>query len=878
MTARGRRMSGRRSGPWSALLRGLAGLGVTGVAGCGPLSSPEAQPPPGPRTEAAGWREPLAEGDPAQREAAALALAETPDPAAVGPLVRAAEHDHQPRVRIAAVRALAVQPGPVAGEALFRLLADPSAQVRVAVCQALARRPGPEAAATLFDLLDGEPALPVRLAAVSALGRMGEDAAEGLARRLPEAGPDERRLIVGILARSARAQDADLLASAAEADAGALRLTAAEALARTGDPRAIPALTGLIREPLGPADKARFQSRREHGPTSLDLQAIVAMLDEELRRQGRSVPPGLHGNHYFSPRPPAEHFGRFLDREMEGERQTLRTSAAQALLRTGADEALEALAGFLGDEEPGVAAAAEAALADMDEGRADRLHAWLRDPARPSASRVRTLDLLLARARGAAAAADRDWERVLEASLLGEEAPSGPADGPASSEDIPARLREDLLALLDDPAPDLRFRAAEALAGAGEGAAGDVLTAFVDGDDRTRQARAAEALGRLGHRPAVPALLRRAGASGPEEPRRQAIRALGRIGDPEAVTPLLDRVRAGDRLEPEILHALTEIGDPRVGPVLTGLLKSRTDRAGRERLMGALGRIRHREAVPVLIETVERSEDPIEVRAAMAALGHIGDPAAVGPISEALLRPPLLVRHWTDQVADAHGIPALVRIQDPQALDTLARLGRREGPEHTVRTAAAAIRAMGRFDHPRAAELLADLLADGELDLTRKHAAVAPALLEAGPRAVAPLVRLVREAPPAETSAEFDPGVYAAELLAFLGEEGHRALLDLAGSDLSPTGMRRVVDGLRRLDDDRALSVLTGLIGHADSETRLSAVRALARVRHPGADDVLGTAATHDDPEVRRWAAWSLERRREMAGGRPPQETEERMP
>ena len=78
--------------------------------------------------------------------------------------------------------------------------------------------------------------------------------------------------------------------------------------------------------------------------------------------------------------------------------------------------------------------------------------------------------------------------------------------------------------------------------------------------------RAAGALGELGDRRAVPALIEALGDRYKDEAFRAATRALGDIGDREAV-PALVRVLEErlDRFSVDVVEALGKLGDPRAG-------------------------------------------------------------------------------------------------------------------------------------------------------------------------------------------------------------------------------------------------------------------------------------------------------------------------
>ncbi len=847
---------------------GIPSASVLAAVLLGAACAPAPEPPAPADAAAASHVVMLRDGDFPEREAAALALARDPDPAAVPALAQAARTDHQSRVRIAAVRALAAHDHPLVEPTLIALAEDRHEQVRLAVCQVLGAQGSPEAAQALVRRLDDDRSPSVRFSALAALGGMGEVAAPILRDRFEAADPAGQRMILRALAREPRPEHADLFLAALGADHGEARSTAAEALARIGDTRAIPRLAALIREPMGDADTATFDQRLEQRPTSRDLQDIEKLLDEDLRRRGAGGRPNQHGWLYRSPDAPLQQFRRLVGIQRGEFAQATREAAALALLRLDAPEAMDTLADLLADEDRDVAAAARHAFGRLDDDQVDRLHRLVRDAGSPASARIRALDLLIARAEAREQAAGPGWGQTLAAALGAAVETHDRQDG------LPARLRDDLAALLDDRDAAVRLHAANLLAARGDPEAGPALTRFLrDGDEATR-IRAIDAVGALRHAPAVPALIELAGR-GATNQRRRAIQALGTIGDPAAVDALLPLIREEGDLRVPAIQALGQIGHERAAGPLLDLFTSLEPRASPYHdTMRALGQVGARDAVPALIGVVNAYGHFVDVREAISALGLIGDSAAVGPISEALLKRPLRLRHGADQVADAHGIPALVRLGGPRAIDTLRRMGARRGPEYSPSTAIAAIRALGGIEDRRAAEALVSLLADPEIDISVKETAVAPALMQSGDRAVGSLRRLLRDAPALDDEGASDPGVHAAELLAYIGGEGLAALLAETGRDIPRHVLGRVIEGLGRSDEPEAVAALGRLIGHDDAEVRQWAVVALGRGGAPGSEALLREASKSDDADVRTWAEWGLERRTDRAQAPVPEPQE----
>jgi HEAT repeat protein len=94
-----------------------------------------------------------------------------------------------------------------------------------------------------------------------------------------------------------------------------------------------------------------------------------------------------------------------------------------------------------------------------------------------------------------------------------------------------------LAALLRDPDKGVREQATRALAGAGEPAAGQLIPLLEDTDWKVRY-RAAEALGMMQNKKAVPLLIKALGDS-KDHVRYMAVKSLGEIGENMAVQPVI---------------------------------------------------------------------------------------------------------------------------------------------------------------------------------------------------------------------------------------------------------------------------------------------------------------------------------------------------
>jgi HEAT repeat protein len=312
---------------------------------------------------------------------------------------------------------------------------------------------------------------------------------------------------------------------------------------------------------------------------------------------------------------------------------------------------------------------------------------------------VRATRTLAARRRSALAAGPR--RRLL--AFVADSGDSG--DSGAES----AEGAEDLVAL-----PAAAWRAAEptavallgkvrgdahrALAGVFERrGAVDAALRDLRAHSRVRRARAAETLGNLGRRDAVPGLCDLLGDPHAEV-RVVAVRALGRIADP-AAAPDLIAVLAAPQPAPSqlVAHALIQLG-PAAEPALVTALRHRsplvrvtaldalglagaagataavaellaTDGAVDVRVAAAatLGKLGTRGALDPLLAALGRDQPTVLRAAAARALGELGAAAAVEPLDRLLADEPYRVAHEAAQALrrlGPAGLPALKRRAD----------------------------------------------------------------------------------------------------------------------------------------------------------------------------------------------------------------------
>ncbi len=152
----------------------------------------------------------------------------------------------------------------------------------------------------------------------------------------------------------------------------------------------------------------------------------------------------------------------------------------------------------------------------------------------------------------------------------------------------------------------------------------------------------------------------------------------------------------------EAVRSLGLMGDRRALPRLTWMAKwSRFDL--RSAAIGAIGRIRDKDAVPFLIERLEKEENWDVKHGAVWALGHIGDERAVDPLIT-MLRKGLLVKALSE---------ALVKIGDKRAIGPLKELLWGENSWHRE----IGIKALVQMGDTSILEDLRDLLDDPDADV-----------------------------------------------------------------------------------------------------------------------------------------------------------------
>ena len=421
-----------------------------------------------------------------------------------------------------------------------------------------------------------------------------------------------------------------------------------------------------------------------------------------------------------------------------------------------------------------------------------------------------------------------------------------------------------------------------------------------DGDVRLA---AIVALGRLGDRRAVPALVPMLERQRPEIV--AAASALARIGDPASFEPLLPLLAHEDAaIRQAAIGALNSLGHPDMAPRVTALLPSPDPRL-RESAVRIAGYFGYAACIDMLIERCADAEESVR-RAAVEQLPFLEDPRAVRQLTRALedaaprvrsaaaqafahvdiaeAHAPLLraaadgepwVRYYAvrslGELRDGAALPRLADLaaSDPAmhvriaALETLGAIGHSPAPDILLRyvddaqpdLGAAALRALGRISDDRALAALKTALRSP--DHSRRLAAVTGLRAQGSPDAVESLAWT------AAADAEDSVAAAAVEALGAVAARNAagaaRAIAALLALTADTDRRDRCVSALSRLPGDRVESIAEGL-SDLQPQVRRATIDVLARLRHPDASAALRTALEDGDAGVREAAVTALDR------------------
>jgi HEAT repeat protein len=292
--------------------------------------------------------------------------------------------------------------------------------------------------------------------------------------------------------------------------------------------------------------------------------------------------------------------------------------------------------------------------------------------------------------------------------------------------------------------------------------------------------------------------------------RGNTARALGAIGDIRATEPLIVALK-DDQVRWLAVEALGKIGDSRAVDPLIQALKDNGSGNVRGRAALALGEINDTRAVEPLILTLMNDDEQTRIDAA-EALGMIGKPA-VGPLILLLENNNSTIQWWA--------AVALGNLKDSRAIDPLIR-GLALGDEHwLVRRAAA--NALGMIGDKRSIEPLINMMRK----TIHYPSGATEALAKIGEPAVDPLIQILKD----------DDDVYVRADAAYaLGDIGNpRALEPLIQALKDENWVVRKVasDALGKIGDIGARDSLTRALNDEIVDVRKSAVEALKKLGLP---------------------------------------------
>ncbi|HLV37690.1 MAG TPA: HEAT repeat domain-containing protein [Spirillospora sp.] len=369
---------------------------------------------------------------------------------------------------------------------------------------------------------------------------------------------------------------------------------------------------------------------------------------------------------------------------------------------------------------------------------------------------------------------------------------------------------EPLMAVLDDPNPNVRSGAARVLGKIGDlRALGSLIFRLrYDSDVEVRKS-AVWALHMGGARSVGPLI--EALCDPDEWVRFGAVIVLAKIGEP-AVEPLISALQ--DNLpivRANAAETLGRIADYRAADALVKALLDPDDDVWQQAAV-SLGRLRDARAVRHLIRIVESPDSGLRTKA-VKALGHIRDVRAVDPLIE-------VVYHEHDRWMRLFAIEALGRIGDIRAIEALVDCAYDDSRD--VRTKA--IVTLGEFETALATDALYSIFEDMDLDAEDQQTALFELGKRGDPRAVDGLIDLLQFDP------KVDNRIYAALVLGEIGgSDAVDSLIDALCDDV-PDVADHALKSLVKLGRSATEPLLHNLHESTNAERRMWVVRALGEI------------------------------------------------
>jgi HEAT repeat protein len=470
---------------------------------------------------------------------------------------------------------------------------------------------------------------------------------------------------------------------------------------------------------------------------------------------------------------------------------------------------------------------------------------------------------------------------------------------------------KELLAILEHEHFDLNVlsSALQVLIAAGRTVTGPLTRLLKDADPNLRM-HAAQALGVLRDRSAIPALIEAVNGSDPNVS-FHAIEALGQLRAPEAIEALGRIAHSGDFfLAFPAIEALSRIDDPLAAPGLVTLLE---DDLLRPAVAEALGGLGDEDSVAPLVQQMNSGMlDPATVAAAISRIEQRYDDGYLAGLqirdltrasvsaeglerlSRALgerqqpVKPLVRLLGWLGEDAVPPLVSALddpsVRVEVSDALESLGSASvdlvveRLKDGERSTRVAAAAL--LGRLGDRRATTSLMRLLGEVDHELVTAAAnalaalgdsAALPALVPlfsehrvvVRQSAIAAVSSIGSDATEGYVTTHFsDPNPHVREcavrVAGYFGYDTAAEALLRALDDPDESVRRAAIDQLPLRSDGRNLELLVVALQHETPRNRAAAAHALRMVSEEGVEDALLAAVRDPDAWVRYFAADSL--------------------
>ena len=341
------------------------------------------------------------------------------------------------------------------------------------------------------------------------------------------------------------------------------------------------------------------------------------------------------------------------------------------------------------------------------------------------------------------------------------------------------------------------------------------VAALLKHHDTDLRIQAALALGDQQDTAAMPALLEALGDTDANV-RFHAIESLGRLRSAAAVQPLLDIVESRDFfLAFAAIDALARIDDPGIAPRLVPLLPDATLRAP---IIDALGALGEDDVVAPLVRTLnDVAEDATTIAAALASIHQRSE----------------------RQYGAGSGIEDVVcaNVTDTGVRHLLAALGAATPPSLLP----AVVTVLGWLDSPEVDRALTRLLGDADA-----RGLAVEALARHGRRVVPLLIEQVDAADRATRLA-------AITALGRVADRRATAAL-LGGLDDDAEVQVATAGALARIADPAAFEPLLALVSHRDATVRLAAIGALNSIGHPDMPQRIVAMLTDADARTRESA------------------------